>query len=212
MLHKSRRLLAVPYVPLPLVELLLLEFLSANKGVEELDRLFPLIFDLVITKPSVIIREMKFERILKNWGPVFFWAVLIFVGSSLPSPEISKVGWVSFVISSFAHFVEFSVLSFLIFRALSLAERSPEKVLKQVTRTLDTLRFGVKLFFLRLFWEIFVPKKMLAAILITVVYAATDELHQYFVPGRNCSFWDFFFDSFGALSGVLFYHIVRVEK
>ncbi|MEA2020586.1 MAG: VanZ family protein [Patescibacteria group bacterium] len=146
---------------------------------------------------------MKFKRTLKNWGPVLFWALLIFIGSSLPAPEISKVGWVSFAVTSFVHFVEFSILSFLIFRALYFAERGPEEILEQVKRTVKTLRFGLKPFFFRLFWELFVPKKLLAAILITVIYAAADELHQCFVPTRVCSFWDFFFDSFGAVVGAV---------
>ena len=32
-----------------------------------------------------------------------------------------------------------------------------------------------------------------------VVYAATDELHQYFVPGRSADFLDWLADSAGAL-------------
>jgi hypothetical protein len=39
--------------------------------------------------------------------------------------------------------------------------------------------------------------------LIPVVYACTDELHQYFVPGRSCEFRDVCIDSTGALLGVI---------
>jgi hypothetical protein len=38
--------------------------------------------------------------------------------------------------------------------------------------------------------------------LIPVVYSCTDELHQYFVPGRSCEFRDVCIDSAGALLGV----------
>jgi VanZ family protein len=32
------------------------------------------------------------------------------------------------------------------------------------------------------------------------VYGVIDELHQYFVPGRNCSMGDWLFDTLGAIS------------
>jgi len=34
------------------------------------------------------------------------------------------------------------------------------------------------------------------------LYAATDELHQYFVPGRACKWQDWLLDSIGALIGI----------
>ena len=39
---------------------------------------------------------------------------------------------------------------------------------------------------------------------IAALYAATDEIHQYFVPGRACMFTDVCIDSVGALIGILF--------
>lgn len=38
---------------------------------------------------------------------------------------------------------------------------------------------------------------------IAVAYAVTDELHQYFVPGRACMLTDVGYDALGALVGVL---------
>ena len=37
---------------------------------------------------------------------------------------------------------------------------------------------------------------------VGVLYAATDELHQYFVPGRAMRFYDVAIDSLGVLSGI----------
>ena len=39
--------------------------------------------------------------------------------------------------------------------------------------------------------------------LIAVAYAASDEIHQYFVPGRACMFRDVCIDSAGALAGIV---------
>ncbi|MCI8306946.1 MAG: VanZ family protein [Lachnospiraceae bacterium] len=35
------------------------------------------------------------------------------------------------------------------------------------------------------------------------IYAATDEIHQYFVPGRSCRLTDVFIDSAGVLAGII---------
>jgi VanZ family protein len=49
-------------------------------------------------------------------------------------------------------------------------------------------------------------------------YGAIDELHQYFVPGRDCNVWDWLADTLGALAGaavmvfVLKHGIVRNHK
>lgn len=44
---------------------------------------------------------------------------------------------------------------------------------------------------------------------ITVLYALSDEIHQYFVPGRHASFWDFIADTAGVTTGLLIVHVVR---
>ena len=43
------------------------------------------------------------------------------------------------------------------------------------------------------------------ALLLVALYAASDEFHQYFVPGRDCSFFDFLADLAGSFLGALFY-------
>jgi VanZ family protein len=41
------------------------------------------------------------------------------------------------------------------------------------------------------------------AFCLAVLYAATDEIHQYFVPGRACRIYDVGFDAAGALVGIM---------
>ena len=47
------------------------------------------------------------------------------------------------------------------------------------------------------------PRAILAALAFSVAYAALDELHQSFVPGRHATWVDATIDSFGALFGAL---------
>ena len=42
----------------------------------------------------------------------------------------------------------------------------------------------------------------LISVILCSVYAATDELHQYFVPGRACMWQDWVIDTAGVLLGV----------
>lgn len=45
-------------------------------------------------------------------------------------------------------------------------------------------------------------KKVYIAIIICVLYAISDEFHQWFVPGRSCQLLDILIDSMGATLGI----------
>jgi VanZ family protein len=51
------------------------------------------------------------------------------------------------------------------------------------------------------FWKRRPALSLLLAALVGSAYGAVDEFHQYFVPGRECSFWDWLADTFGAFFG-----------
>ena len=48
-----------------------------------------------------------------------------------------------------------------------------------------------------------VVRERITAWLAGTLYAVTDEIHQYFVPGRSCELRDMGIDSCGVLAGVL---------
>jgi len=77
----------------------------------------------------------------------------------------------------FLHILEYFGFSVLVVRAL---HRDPHRPLPR-----------------RTFW---------LGILLVAVYAASDEFHQFFVPGRDCSFFDFLADMTGGLLGGYFYN------
>lgn len=43
---------------------------------------------------------------------------------------------------------------------------------------------------------------------IGTMYAVTDEIHQYFVPGRSCQITDVILDSCGVITGILLVFLV----
>jgi len=55
----------------------------------------------------------------------------------------------------------------------------------------------------------FEKKQVVVIILSVLVYAALDELHQYFVPGRSCTMYDWITDGFGALMGFLLAWLIK---
>ena len=57
-------------------------------------------------------------------------------------------------------------------------------------------------------WEIALLRKSVAAFLVAAVYAASDEFHQLFVPGRSGRISDVLIDSSGALLGVIIFVVL----
>lgn len=48
-------------------------------------------------------------------------------------------------------------------------------------------------------------QKILVSLLFGTFYASTDELHQYFVPGRSARLFDVGLDTLGVLTGIYIY-------
>lgn len=66
-----------------------------------------------------------------------------------------------------------------------------------------------------LYWRAFdfVKNKRWIAWLLVLLYAATDEYHQSFVPGRHPTIWDvIIFDNFGALMSLWLLDHYRKQK
>ena len=61
------------------------------------------------------------------------------------------------------------------------------------------------------YWNI--KRKVLLSLIITICYSISDEVHQYFVPGRDMRIFDVMVDSTGALIGVILLKIKnRLKK
>ncbi len=55
-----------------------------------------------------------------------------------------------------------------------------------------------------------VKNPSLYSILIVTIYAISDELHQYFVPGRSCELRDMMIDTSGGLCALIIIKILEV--
>ena len=67
--------------------------------------------------------------------------------------------------------------------------------------------FGVLAAFLEIAWRrthpyLPVVRRLLVIIIGVAIFGASDELHQYFVPGRSCDFYDWMADAAGGALGL----------
>ncbi len=73
-----------------------------------------------------------------------------------------------------------------------------------IRKTAHALEFcGLSALFYHAYFQSFRVPQPLLTLLSAVLYAATDEIHQYFVEGRACQLRDVFVDLIGAAAGVL---------
>jgi len=120
--------------------------------------------------------------VFKNWLTVLLWCGLIFVGSSLPSAQVSSNWLIDFVAHKLVHLIEYGVLFVLLHRALRVSYPK-----------ISTLRVvGLSL-------------------ILTVVYGLLDEYHQTFLPGRQGRWRDVMVDGVGGLTG-WWYLRLRVDR
>jgi VanZ family protein len=139
----------------------------------------------------------KLRVFFRYWLIVLVWMVLIFSASGdqmsfqrssrilgplihwlLPQLSNESVHAAVVSIRKCAHFGEFAVLALLLWRAL-------RKPARNETRP----------------WE---WRTAAIALLLVVAYAASDEIHQLFVPSRQGSILDVMIDSSGALLALIF--------
>lgn len=56
-----------------------------------------------------------------------------------------------------------------------------------------------------------ISRKYLISILICIIYATSDEIHQIFVPGRAYQIRDILIDSIGSITGVYLYKLINTK-
>lgn len=121
---------------------------------------------------------MNISKTSVRWGLLVSYMLLMFIVSAIPGNTLKDKGLFEF--DKLLHVIEYTLLG--LFSGFAFIH--PEKI-SRVTWADYTLAIG---------WG--------------VLFAVTDELHQYFVPGRMMELNDFIADSAGILLGVLLYRYV----
>ena len=140
----------------------------------------------------------KFRVFVKYWLPVCVWMVLIFSASGdshsyqhssrliaplvkffFPAISQESLDLVVLGVRKCAHLTEYAILALLFWRAL-------RKPVKNDPRP----------------WSWPLAK---LCVLLVALYAASDEFHQLFVPGRDATVRDVAIDTTGAALGMLIF-------
>ncbi|MBP7967580.1 VanZ family protein [Candidatus Woesebacteria bacterium] len=103
------------------------------------------------------------------WLPPILWMSLIFTLSSRQRISVSDINSVNFIFFKSLHIIEYAILFFLVFRAVY-------KTTKLSLHQVFCISIG-----------------------LAILYGASDELHQAFVPTREGSPRDIVIDSIGIL-------------
>ena len=116
---------------------------------------------------------------IASWSLVFLWSALIFYLSSIPDLKIVQISFLDFVLRKIAHITEYAFLCVSYILAL-----------KNTTKLTYT-------------------KVYLLSMIFSIIYAITDEIHQRFVPGRSCNFFDLLFDTTGVVIGSIVHKKIK---
>ena len=152
---------------------------------------------------------------IKRFGIICYvlmlgWMAFIFIMSAQTAKESSGIsgGIVSKLIAVF--FKDFDALTSLkqaeIINIITL-------IVRKTAHFLEYFILGVLSFLATSSYHKYkYNTKKIYAFLICVLYAASDEIHQYFVPGRACRFLDICIDSAGSITAILAVAILVLRK
>ena len=122
---------------------------------------------------------------------VIIWMVIIFILSSFDATSSSgQSGIIVNFISSITNIDNLSLLS---------------KIVRKLAHFTEYIILGLLVCNLIKNYD----KKTYIAIIICILYAVSDELHQILVPGRSCQILDILIDSLGSILGIFTLNSIR---
>ncbi len=110
--------------------------------------------------------------------------------------------------------IGYLVLTFLL---SSISNPPSAKKVPGLDKVIHFAEYGILSFILVHFLKIYLPQKdkwffFIGASLLATLYGGLDELHQFFVPGRDCSVVDLGADFTGAIVGSVFILFTAIAR
>ena len=115
---------------------------------------------------------------------VLIWMIFIFIMSSFDASESSAQS--NIIVNFISNIFNINNIEFLSLIIRKLAHFTEYFILGILTYNL------IKNY----------RKKYYIAIIICIIYAISDEIHQIFIPGRSCQITDILIDSIGAITAI----------
>lgn len=124
------------------------------------------------------------------------WMAIIFTMSSFNSIEsANQSNYIVNIISNVLNINNIELLNLII---------------RKLAHFTEYLILGVLV--INMFTKNNAKKYYLLSILLCIIYAISDEIHQLFVPGRACQIKDILIDSIGSITGIYLYKLISKRK
>lgn len=174
--------------------------------------------------PALLIFQMIFIFTMSSFGHTSSDAqsnlFVDFIAQNFPhvrhglENNLISLSTLIFLVRKTAHFTEYAILGSLFFLNLrnwlksdsTLTENSKLQTTKTLTRKTPNTQFTKAVAKKSPLTPIKHP--LIMSILLSFLYACTDELHQIFVPGRSAQFRDILIDTLGASFGATITHLI----
>jgi VanZ family protein len=117
---------------------------------------------------------MDLMRVVRYWGPLAFYAAVIFTVSAQSHPDETLPSFLMDASDKLLHVLEYAIFGALCYRAFRWGATEP--------------------------WR---THAVALAVAAASAYGMTDEIHQWFVPYRESSWQDWVADTLGGMAGVL---------
>lgn len=127
---------------------------------------------------------------------VLIWASLIFLMSSFDATESANQS--NFIVNIIANILNINNISLLCL------------IIRKIAHFTEYLILGTLV--INMFTKNNISKSYLLSIILCVIYATSDEIHQLFIPGRACQIKNILIDSVGSITGIYLYKLLIKRK
>lgn len=127
---------------------------------------------------------------------VLIWMIIIFIMSSFNAEASANQS--NFIVNIISN-----ILNIENVRLLSL-------IIRKLAHFTEYLILGTLV--INMFTKNNAKKTYLLSILLCIIYAISDEIHQMFTPGRACQIKDILIDSVGSITGIYLFKLLKKRK
>lgn len=135
-------------------------------------------------------RPLQARDLFVYWGPAVAWMAVIYYFSSLNTWTVASGPPAFMALRKSAHVLEYALLALLVGHALYSTWRAAGS---PTSRSILT----------RVWW---------VGVAICTLYAASDEIHQSYVPRREFHLTDILIDALSATAALGMWYIVRARR
>lgn len=124
---------------------------------------------------------------------VLIWMIIIFIMSSFNATDSANQS--NFIVNIIANIFNINNISLLCL------------IIRKLAHYTEYLILGILV--INMFTKNNINNLYLISIILCIIYATSDEIHQIFVPGRACQIKDILIDSIGSITGIYLYKLIN---